>query len=204
MSDAINNRVLVVFCHPSPESFNASVKEAVLDTIQEAGAEVRVNDLYAREFNPVMEADELRNYLDTGRNRRGLEEDVESILWCNALVFIYPTWCYGAPAMLKGWLERCLLPGVAFDPTLGDSDTIPRGLAHITRLGVFTTCGASLALTHMMGSPGKNTFLRGVRALLALRCKTSFVAHYAMDKSTPTSRAAHLRKVRSKMRTLLT
>lgn len=203
MTDAMNTRVLVVFCHPSPESFNASVKEAVLETIEQAGAEFRVNDLYARTFNPVMGEDELRNYLNTGRNRLGLEEDIGDILWCNALIFIYPTWCYGLPAMLKGWLERCLLPGVAFDPTLGDSDTIPRGLAHITRLGVFTTCGASLALTHMMGSPGKNTLLRGVRALLALRCKTSFVAHYAMDQSTPTSRAAHLRKVRTKLHTLL-
>ncbi|WP_133486826.1 NAD(P)H-dependent oxidoreductase [Aliiroseovarius marinus] len=203
MTIETKTRVLIVFCHPSPESFNASVKDAVLEAIDQAGAEVRVNDLYARDFNPVMGREELHNYLDTGRNRLGLEDDVADILWCNALIFIYPTWCYGPPAMLKGWLERCLLPGVAFDPTLGDSDTIPRGLAHVTRLGVFTTCGASLALTHMMGSPGKNTFLRGVRALLAVRCKTSFVAHYAMDKSTPSSRAAHLRKVRTKMRALL-
>ncbi|WP_298558754.1 hypothetical protein [uncultured Aliiroseovarius sp.] len=71
-------------------------------------------------------------------------------------------------------LERCLLPRGAFDPALWGSDTIPRGLAHVTRMGGFTTCDASLALTHMMGSPGKNTFLRGVRALLAVRCKTSF------------------------------
>ena len=128
-----------------------------------------------------------------------VEDDIEDILWCNALIFIYSTWCYGPPAML----ERCLLPGGAFDPALWGSDTILRGLAHVTRLGGFTTCDASLALTHMMGSPRKNTFLRGVRALLAVRCKTSFVAHCAMDKSTSSSGAAHLRKVRPKMRILL-
>ena len=72
-------------------------------------------------------------------------------------------------------------------------------MGHITRLGVFTTCGASWWLTRIVGAPGKRTLLRGLRFICAKRCKTAFAAHYLMDSSTPESRAAHLAKVSRKM-----
>jgi NAD(P)H dehydrogenase (quinone) len=69
------------------------------------------------------------------------------------------------------------------------------GLTNITRLGVFTTCGASWWLTRIIGAPGRRTLLRGIRLLCAKRCRTVFAAHYLMDSSTPETRARHLRKV---------
>jgi putative NADPH-quinone reductase len=95
--------------------------------------------------------------------------------------------------MLKGWLDRVLSPGVAFE--LAQQGDIKPALTHIARLGVFTTCGASWWLTQFMGSPGKRILLRGVRGLCAKRCRTTFTAHYNMDSSTPESRAAHLERV---------
>ncbi|GFE49782.1 NAD(P)H dehydrogenase (quinone) [Roseobacter cerasinus] len=192
-------RALIVYCHPKETSFTASVRETVLERLRFAGAETRVIDLYRRNFSPALSSTELDIYEDTPANRAPVAQDVEDVLWCDTLIFVYPTWWYGLPAMLKGWLDRVLLPDVAFLMPDGENDNIRPGLTHITRLGLFTTCGASWGLTQMIGAPGKRTILRGVRAICARRCKTAFAAHYLMDSSTDASRKAHLRNVAGKM-----
>ena len=186
-------RALLVYCHPDPQSYTAAVRDVVLERLQAAGAEVRLLDLYARDFAPVLSRAEWQVYEDTAENVKPVAGDVEALRWCDCLIFVYPTWWYGVPAVLKGWLDRVLLPGVAFE--LPENGPIEPGLTHVNRLAAFTTCGASRWLTWLVGAPGKRTLLRGVRYLCAKRCKTAFVAHYAMDKSTPESRAAHLIRV---------
>ncbi len=188
-------RALVVYCHPDPESFNAAICDLVCRRLTAAGAELRVLDLYARGFDGALSRAEWQGYLDSPANRTVVEEDAAALEWCDTLIFIYPTWWYGLPALLKGWLDRVMLPDVAFLMPDGVNKTIRPGLTHITQLGVFTTCGASRWLTFLVGAPGKRTLLRGVRLLCARRCRTAFAAHYLMDSSTPDSRAAHLRRV---------
>lgn len=185
-------RALVVYCHPRPQSFTAAVRDVALDGLRDAGAEVRLIDLYAEGFVPAMTSDEHARYEDETLNQQGIEAHVADIKWCDTLIFVYPTWWYGMPAMLKGWLDRALVPGVAFEMPTAENATIRPGLQHIQRLGVLTTCGASWWLTRFIGAPGKRTILRGVRLLCARRCKTLYAAHYLMDSSTPESRAAHL------------
>ncbi len=63
-------RALVVYCHPSEGSFNAAVRDLVLAKLREAGAEVRLNDLYARGFQPVLTPTEWTGYLETARQSR--------------------------------------------------------------------------------------------------------------------------------------
>ena len=188
-------RALVVYAHPRPESFNAAVRDVVLERLAGAGAEVKVSDLYALGFDPLLSAEAHRDYEDLSINRTGLEDEVAKIQWCDTLIFVYPTWWYGLPAMLKGWLDRALVPGVAFLMPCADHPDIRPGLGHITRLGVFTTCGASWWLTRWIGAPGRRTLLRGVRLLCARRCRTAFAAHYLMDSSSPASRARHLARL---------
>jgi putative NADPH-quinone reductase len=196
-------RALVIYCHPQPDSFNAAVRDTVLAELARAGAEVRLHDLYATGFQPVLTRSEWEGYLDTATNRRPVEAEVADVIWCDTLIFVYPTWWYGLPAMLKGWLDRVLLPDVAFLMPDAANRTIRPGLQHITRLGVFTTCGASWWLTGLVGAPGKRTLTRGVGFLCAKGKRTAFAAHYLMDSSTPESRARHLEKVRSEMVRLL-
>ncbi|MEL7115532.1 MAG: NAD(P)H-dependent oxidoreductase [Pseudomonadota bacterium] len=196
-------RALVVYCHPRPDSFTAAVRDVILETLQAAGADTRLLDLYAIDFNPIMGHDELGQHFDTEQNQAGLERHVADLQWCDTLIFCYPTWWYGLPAMLKGWLDRAFLPGVAFlMPDSVNSDIRP-GLQHITRLGVFTTCGASWWLTRLIGAPGRRTLLRGVGLLCAPRCRKVFLAHYLMDSSTAESRAKHLTRVAAKMQKFL-
>ena len=196
-------RALVIHCHPDPDSFTAAVRDRVLARLRAAGAEMRVRDLYAEGFAPVLTRAEWQGYLDSPANRAPVADAVADLTWCDTLIFVYPTWWYGLPAVLKGWLDRVLLPDIAFLMPQAPGETIRPGLTHITRLGVFTTCGASRWLTWLVGSPGRRTILRGVRYLCAKRCRTAFAAHYLMDSSTPDSRAAHLRRVDRAMAKLI-
>ena len=188
-------RALVVYCHPKEGSFNAAIRDLVLGKLREAGAEVKIIDLYARGFQPVLTAEEWQGYLDSPANQQPVAEDVAALKWCDTLIFVYPTWWYGLPAVLKGWLDRVLLPDVAFLMPDGVNRTIRPGLQHITRLGVFTTCGASWLLTTFLGAPGRRTLMTGVGLLCAPRRRRVFAAHYLMDSSTPATRARHLARV---------
>lgn len=194
-------RALIVHCHPDGQSFTAAVRDTVLDRLQAAGAEVQLLDLYARGFSPVLAPGEWRGYLNGPHD--GVAEDIAALRWCDTLIFVYPTWWYGLPAMLKGWLDRVLLPDVAFLMPDDTHNDIRPGLRHITRLGVFTTGGASPLLTLFVGAPGKRTLLRGLGQLCARRRRTAFAMHYRMDSSTPASRARHLRRVARAMDRLI-
>lgn len=196
-------RALVVFCHPRPDSFNAAVRDLVMSKLRAADAEVRLNDLYAREFRPVLTGEEWQGYLDCPKNTQCVANDVEDMRWCDTLIFVYPTWWYGLPAMLKGWLDRVLLPDVAFLMPDAQNKTIRPALHHVSRLGVFTTCGASWLMTQVVGAPGKRTLTRGVGFLCKPGKRTAFAAHYKMDSSTPESRARHLARVARQMDRLI-
>ncbi len=195
-------RALVVYSHPKEGSFNAAVRDVIMQRLEDAGAEIRLLDLYKNGFNPLLSADDLDRYEDPTCNADHVAEDVAALMWCDTLIFVYPTWWYGLPAMLKGWLDRVLVPGVAFQMP-DENGNIQPALTAIKRLGVFTTCGASRWLTLFVGAPGKRTLTRGLRVICAPRCRTVFAAHYLMDSSTPESRAAHLDRVSSKMRRLI-
>ena len=192
-------RALVVYCHPRASSFTAAVRDRVLERLDAAEADTRLTDLYARQFDPVLSAAEFDGYLDCPDNCLPVQRDVEDLRWCDTLIFVYPTWWYGPPALLKGWLDRVLLPDVAFLMPDEVNATIRPGLQHITRLGVFTTCGASRWLTFLIGAPGKRTLLRGVGFLCARRVRKCFAAHYLMDSSTDDARRRHLDRVAAKL-----
>ncbi len=192
-------RALIVYCHPDPSSFNAAVLAVVERKLKQAGAELRIEDLYKAQFDPILSRQGLADYPDPSCNRGPVEAHVRNIEWCDTLIFVYPTWWYGLPALLKGWLDRAMLPGLAFHLPQGDRKAIQPGLTHINRLAVFTTCGATWLWTKFVGSPGKRTLLRGLRALCARRTRTAFRAHYSMDASTSETRARHLQCVESAM-----
>lgn len=189
-------RALVIYCHPNPNSFTAAIRDTVLAGLAERGAEARLSDLYAQQFDPRLSESELAAYDDSPANQAPVADHVADLLWADTLIFVYPTWWYGLPAMLKGWLDRVLLPEIAFHMPKGDGDDITPGLTHIKHLQVFTTCGASRLLTAWVGAPGKRTLTKGIKLVCGRRCRTGFRAHYLMDSSTPATRALHLSKVR--------
>jgi putative NADPH-quinone reductase len=190
--------VLVVYCHPVPDSFCAALRDTALATLAAAGHETRLVDLYAENFDPVMRCEERRVYNDGAPADPALKPHIDNLRWAEAILFVYPTWWYGLPAMLKGWLDRVWALDVAFAIPKGGGPVKPL-LTHVRKIGVVTTCGAPRWWSHLVGHPGRKTILRGIRALCARRCRTLFMAHYLMDVSTDATRAVFLRKVSDRL-----
>ncbi|MEW5420601.1 NAD(P)H-dependent oxidoreductase [Amorphus sp. 3PC139-8] len=186
--------VLVVYAHPCPESFNAAVKDKVVTTLEAAGHLVRVADLYAEGFQPAMDAAERRRYHDAGENEHGVTREIERIKWAQALVFVYPTWWFGLPAMLKGWLDRSFVPHMAFAMP-PESESLSGKLDHIRVVGVVTTCGANWMVSKLMGEPGRKMLVRGIRGLCARQCRTFYCALYKMDTVSEGERRRYLNEI---------
>ncbi|MEP3279314.1 MAG: NAD(P)H-dependent oxidoreductase [Stappiaceae bacterium] len=191
-------RALVVFCHPCEESYNAAIGSAVLHALERAGHDVQYVDLYKEEFDPVMGAHERRLYHEPGKNEDPIRDQVAQILWSEMLVFVYPTWWYGLPAMLKGWLDRVWVPHVTFEMP-DENQPMRSKMQHIKKIAVVTTCGATWWLSKLVGEPGKKTIIRGIRLLCAKNCRTMYLALYKMDTCSSQQRQQYLEKVERKL-----
>mgnify|MGYP001031533390 CR=1 FL=1 len=194
-------RALVVHAHPVPESFNSAVNRLVCATLETKGHEVRSIDLYREGFTPAMSFGERRAYHEAGQNIAPVRAHLEHLAWCNALIFVYPTWWYSQPAMLKGWLDRVFVPHVTFKMPEGKTPLQPR-LQHIGCIGGISTYGAPWLLTRWVGDPGRRVIMRGLKMLVHRRALTFWAAHYNMDSSTPESRLAFMTKVKRKLEAL--
>lgn len=188
-------RALVVYCHPSPESFTAAVRDRVLAGLSQAGHEARLLDLYGIGFEPVMDAAERRGYHDAGLNEAPIRDHLEQLRWCEALIFVYPTWWYGPPAMLKGWLDRVWVPHATFTmPEPGKP--ITGVLTNIRHIGAISTLGSPWWWwTFFMMSPGRRTLLTGLSAICAKGCRTSWLGLHQIDSADEARRKRFLRKV---------
>lgn len=194
-------RFLVIYCHPVAESFCHALHHTVVDALQQGGHEVEVLDLYAENFQPVLTRQERLDYHEPPKNIQGIEPYTQQLQRAEGLVFVYPTWWYGLPAMLKGYLDKVWALDVAFRLE-GPQQHIRPALQHIRYLGGVSTYGAPWWLTRWVGDPGRRTLLRGIRPLCHPRCRTGWHAHYRMDVSTPESRQAYLAKVEQYYRKL--
>ena len=107
--------VLVLLAHPNADSFNHVVATRALESLAEAGHNAQLLDLYALGSKAAMSPEERAAYhTDRPILDPMIEAHVELLRGAEALVFIYPTWWSSLPAILKGWLERVMVPGVAF------------------------------------------------------------------------------------------
>jgi putative NADPH-quinone reductase len=192
-------KVLVVHCHPDPASFVAAAKNRVLSGLETAGHDVRLTDLYADGFRPEVSADEWRRHHDPGVADE-LSRYATDLRWAEALVFVYPTWWSGQPAMLKGWMDRVWAAGVAWE--LPDGARVLRPLlTDIRRLAVVTTHGSSKFVNALEGESGKRTVFRSLRSLCSGRVRTSWIAIYGLDRADEAKRNAWLDRVERRFRT---
>lgn len=192
-------KVLVLFAHPSPDSFVGHLRDVVLDELSGNRHDVRHVDLVADGFDPVFTADERLTH--TGDSAEKLQrhpelrDHVDALQWCEAVVLVYPTWWSGQPAVLKGWFDRVLMCGVAWRLPEGAARIEPL-LTNVRRLVVVTTHGSSKWVNALQGEPGKRTALRSVRVMFGFRCRTSWVAIYGLDRAGADRRVRFERRVR--------
>jgi putative NADPH-quinone reductase len=190
-------RVLVVYAHPDPESFVGAARDRALAALATAGHDVRHTDLYAEGFEPAMSAEERRTHQDPGVAPE-LQRHADDLAWAEALVLVYPTWWSGQPAMLKGWIDRVWVAGVAWE--LPDGANVIRALLHdIRRIVVVTTHGSSKWMNALEGETGKRTAFRSIRAMCSRRARTTWCALYGVDASTEAERARFLARIERTM-----
>ena len=109
--------VLIVYCHPSQNSFTAQVKEAFIKGLTEAGHSHVLSDLYAMGFNPVFSEEEYQReafYDETRAIPDDVAKEQAKVSKADALVLIYPVFWTEAPAMLVGWFQRVWTFGFAY------------------------------------------------------------------------------------------
>jgi NAD(P)H dehydrogenase (quinone) len=196
-------KTLLVYCHPNPQSFSATLYEKTLDTLAQRGHEVRHFDLYSENFQPVLTLEERQAYLtNPGLIEARVQAHVDALKWAEHLVFVFPIWFYGPPAMLKGWLDRVWLPGVAFLPPPQKGKAAVPGLRHIQRLTVITHGGAPWWWLKVMGDPAKKLFTRGLRALMDKRCKTIWLQLHDMNNVSHADCEAFIKKVTATLKAI--
>lgn len=191
-------KVLLVSAHPVEDSYNAALRAAALAALTRAGHAVDLLDLYAEGFDPVLGRAERLGYHEIPANRAPVEGYVARLMAAEALVFVFPVWCYGLPAILKGFFDRVFLPGVSF--TLGADGIARPALTHIKRVVGITSYGRPWwVATFLMGNPPKRQIMSYFRLLTAGRARRDWLAHYDMNRSTTASRAAFLARVERAM-----
>ena len=160
-------------------------------------------DLYREGFDPVFSAAEKASDLqETAKNIEGVAAHVQALRWAEGWVAIDPTWFYGALAMLKGWLERVWLPGVAFTVAKARERRIGGELRHIRLFVGITTSGSPWWWLKVIGDPGRSQFTKGLRPLYARRCRMHWLQWFNMNHVSAAERADFLAVVRRERRAL--
>jgi NAD(P)H dehydrogenase (quinone) len=163
-------KTLIVYAHPEPRSLNGALKDLAVSTLETAGHEVRVSDLYAMNWKAAVDAADygpdasspLKVALDSGRAFRSgtLTADVraeqEKLLWADTIVFQFPLWWYGMPAILKGWVDRVFTYHFAYG--VGEHSATRYG----ERFGEGTLAGRRALLSVTAGGPESHYAARGI------------------------------------------
>lgn len=103
-------KILIINGHPDKESFSFGLSEAYKIGVEKSNAEIKEINIRELNFNPNLEF----GY----RKRTELEPDLlyaqDKLKWADHIVWVYPVWWSSVPAIMKGFLDRILLPGFAF------------------------------------------------------------------------------------------
>jgi NAD(P)H dehydrogenase (quinone) len=105
-------RISVILAHPSPRSFNAAIARTVVSTLRSSRHTVVFHDLYRERFDPVLPAAEIKKGAKLSPR---IKRHCDEIRKADGLVIVHPNWWGEPPAILKGWVDRVLRVGVAYD-----------------------------------------------------------------------------------------
>ncbi|MGI5469915.1 NAD(P)H-dependent oxidoreductase [Streptomyces sp. CA-132043] len=151
-------KVFWLYAHPESRSLNGALKDEGIRALEAAGHEVRVSDLYAMKWNPVVDAEDFdhdrterldvarssQQAYESGRLAPDIAAEQEKLDWADAVIVQFPLWWYGMPAILKGWFDRVFVKGFGYGVTDGQGRTLRYGEGRLAgkRAMVVLTAGA--------------------------------------------------------------
>lgn len=189
-------KILLVVAHPNPASFNHALAAAAAESLRALGHEVVVEDLHADHFDPVTPAAEFPKNapLPPDIARRCTE-----LASADGLIVVHPNWWGQPPAILKGWLDRVVRNGVAYEFRVGPNGKPGPVPLHKLRAALVINTGntpleAELAL---YGDPLDNLWKRCVGGMCGIP-RTERLYFTPVIVSTPEQRTAWLAETRAK------
>ncbi len=130
-------RVLTILAHPQPGSFNHAIASAAVAALEAGGHEVVFHDLYAERFDPLLRSKEIPKGAQIDE---ALASHCRDLAEAEGIIVVHPNWWGMPPAILKGWVDRVVRPGLAYEFLEGDSGQgVPRGLLRARKALVFNT-----------------------------------------------------------------
>lgn len=134
-------RCLIVHAHPLPASLTRHFFDTATNALTAQGHAVETLDLYPAGFDPRLQPEERASHYTGAFDTSRITAEVNQLTQAEILVLVFPTWWFGLPAMLKGWVDRIFAPGVAFahTPDFGPIKPLLTGLKHVV---VVTTLGS--------------------------------------------------------------
>lgn len=191
---------LVIIAHPCQESFTHAAAARAQAGLRRAGHEVSTLDLYEVGFTAAMSREERIAYHSASAICDPLvEEHARLLRSAQILVFVYPTWWSGLPAIMKGWLERVMVPGVGFtyDPA---THRIGPNMQHIRHIVGVSTYGSPRRYVKLINDNGRRVLTRALRMSCGHRPPPrTWLALYSMDTTTEDDRARFLARVEQKL-----
>jgi len=129
--------ISLILGHPQPGSLNHAIAETALATLKAHGHAVYCHDLYAEGFDPILPYGEMSRdaVLDPS-----VAQHCDEIANADGIIVVHPNWWGQPPAVMKGWIDRVIRPGVAYEFLEGDAgDGVPNGLLRAQAALVFNT-----------------------------------------------------------------
>jgi putative NADPH-quinone reductase len=184
--------------HDDTGGFIRRIADRACAGLQQAGHDVDRVDLVAERFSPVMTVEDRRAYFspqplvcpETAASAR-------LVRGATGLVLVYPTTLSTVPPRLKGWIERVLVPGVAF--TIGDRTGAEPGLSNIRRITGITVHRDTRLEVLRHGDNGRRLIRRNIRLCGGLRTTSRWIAMYDEARATEDDRTAFLAVVQRRM-----
>jgi NAD(P)H dehydrogenase (quinone) len=130
-------QISVILAHPDPGSFNRAIAQTAVRAIQTKGHNVFFHDLYQEKFDPLLNSEEIAKDTELPD---AIKQHCEEIVAADGIVIVHPNWWGQPPAILKGWVDRVIRPGVAYAFLEDDSgEGLPSGLLKARAAIVFNT-----------------------------------------------------------------
>lgn len=130
-------KILLIVAHPNKGSFNHAIAATCLNTLAANGHEAILHDLYEEQFDPILPCAESSK---DATLPAVIQRHCDELAQADGIVVIHPNWWGQPPAILKGWVDRVVRPGVAYEFLEGDAgEGVPRGLLKARCAIVFNT-----------------------------------------------------------------
>ena len=130
-------QVSVILAHPTSQSFNHAVAQAAVAELKQNGHQVSFHDLYAEKFDPILPTGEIPQEAPVPQE---IEMHCQEISSADGIIIVHPNWWGQPPAILKGWVDRVIRPGIAYQFADGDQgEGVPIGLLKAKVACVFNT-----------------------------------------------------------------